>query len=216
MRRFVVVMLFAVVGLVASTTDASAQFDLSRALNSLLGAKDKVKEKEAVEPAKTPYDTLAEQAVSPSKLTGVWLYHSATVEYLGANPLADVALAQLEGYAQAELRGAGVLPGFFGLTLRRNGVAYLSHEDDIYEGRYKYNSSDASVTISTTVNDMTLSLGGYVKQSGTRMELLLDAADAMTLFKELFPEYKTNSMVISADAAIKSFGDVFISIRFTR
>lgn len=205
-------MVLAVVGLVASTTDATAQLDLSRALNTLLGGK----ENSAPATIKTPYDILAESAVAPSKLTGVWLYHSATVEYLGANPLADVALAQLEGYAQAELRGAGVLAGYFGLTLRRNGVAYLSHEDDIYEGRYKYNAEDASVAISTTLNDTTLSLGGYIKQSGTRMELLLDAADAMTLFKELFPEYKTNSMVISADAAIKSFGDVFISIRFTR
>ena len=203
-----------VAGLITSATEATAQLDLSRALTTLLGAnKDKNTPEQDV---KNPYELIAEAAVSPSKLTGVWLYHSATVEYLGVNPLADVALNQLEGYAQAELRGAGVLPGYFGLTLRRNGVAYLSHKDDIFEGRYKYNASDASVTISTKVNDMTLSLGGYIKQSGSRMELLLDAADAMTLFKELFPEYSTNYMVISADAAIKSFGDVYISIRFTR
>lgn len=207
-------MAIVVAGLITSATEATAQLDLSRALTTLLGAnKDK---KTPEQDVKSPYELLAEAAVSPSKLTGVWLYHSATVEYLGVNPLADVALNQLEGYAQAELRGAGVLPGYFGLTLRRNGVAYLSHKDDIFEGRYKYNASDASVTISTKVNDMTLSLGGYIKQSGSRMELLLDAADAMTLFKELFPEYSTNSMVISADAAIKSFGDVYISIRFTR
>lgn len=210
MRKIIIIALLTIVGL-ATTTEASAQFDLSRALNSLLGHEDA-----DAEPAKSPYMVMAESAPQASKLTGVWLYNSAAVEYLGTNPLADVALSQLEGYALAELRGAGVLPGYFGLTLRRNGVAYLSHEDQIFEGKYRYNPADASVVIEATVNNIPMSLSGYIKQQSTRMEVLIDAEDAMTLFQELLPEYKTNSMVVSADSAIKTFGDIFIAIRFTR
>ncbi|MBQ8493306.1 MAG: DUF4923 family protein [Alistipes sp.] len=211
MKKTIFMLMLVAVGLCASPTDASAQFDLSRALNSLLGGGE-----ETTEPAKSPYTLMAESAPQPSKLTGVWLYNSAAVEYLGTNPLADVALSQLEGYALAELRGAGVVPGYFGLTLRRNGVAYLSHEDDIFEGRYTYTAADASVIIEATVNNIPMSLSGYIKQSGTRMEVLIDAADAMALFQHLFPEYKTNSMVVSADSAIRTFGDIFIAVRFTR
>lgn len=210
MRKIIIIALLAVVGLM-TTTEASAQFDLSRALNSLLGA-----ERADAEPAKSPYAVIAESAPQASKLTGVWLYNSAAVDYLGTSPLADVALSQLEGYALAELRGAGVLPGYFGLTLRRNGVAYLSHEDQIFEGRYRYNPDDASVVIEATINNTPMSLGGYIKQESTRMEVLIDAEDAMSLFLELFPEYNTNSMVVSANSVIKTFGDIYISIRFTR
>ena len=199
-----------VAALSITATEASAQFDLSRALNSLLA------QPEPQAQTKSPYDILAETAPKHSKITGIWLYDSVGVEYLGINPLADVALQQIEAYALAELRGAGVLPGFFGLTLRRSGVAYLSYEDDIFEGRYDYSEEDASLKISTTVDGMPMSLKGYLKMVNGLLVVMIDANDAMDLFLRLYPEYKTNQTVISAQSTLKSFGDTYISIKHRR
>lgn len=208
-------MVLVVVGLLGSAAEASAQIDLSRALNSLLGS-EKSSTNTTGEPTKTPYDYLAERAPSPSKITGVWLYHSAAIEYLGTLPFADVALSQLEAVGLAELRAKGVVPGFFGLTVRRNGVVYLSYEDEIYEGSYSYNATDASLKVEASVDGTAMTADGYLKIEDGRLVLMLDARDVMSILLKAYPEYRNNSTVLSAESTLRSFDGVYLAIRFSR
>ena len=59
----------------------------------------------SAEPTSTmpsPYDTLRDNAPQRSKLLGTWQYKAASLEYLGDNPLAEVALAQIEVMGTSE------------------------------------------------------------------------------------------------------------------
>ena len=201
-----------VVGVVTPATEASAQFDLSRALNSLLGGAPAAEG----QPTKSGYELLAESAPQLSKITGVWLYHSVGLENLSVNPLADIAIPQVEAYLLAELRGARVSAGFYGLTVRRNGVVYLSYGDEIYDGKFTYNADDASLTLSTKIEGVPVSVDGYLKIEDGRLVVLLDANALLSALVKAFPEYRTDQTVVSAQSILKNFTGVYIALRHSR
>ncbi|MBP3548228.1 MAG: DUF4923 family protein [Alistipes sp.] len=212
MKRLTIIAVLLVAALVGLPAEASAQFDLSRALGAFLGEP----EDPNAEPQPTPYDLLRENAPQPSKLTGVWLYDAMALEMLAVNPLAEAALKQMEGYLQAELRGAGIGPGYFGLTLRRNGVAFLSHEDLVFEGRYIYKVEDASVRVEATIEGVSLSIGGYVKMMKGALVLLLDAKDIVAATLKLYPEYAADPTVATAQGMLRSIEGVYLGLKFRR
>lgn len=192
--------------------EVSAQFDLGKALGQLLGGS-------ATTPAAdvpTPYDRLRENAPAKSKLMGTWQYKSATVEYLGDNPLADAALKSVEGYGLAELKKLGVIEGCCSLTLRRNGLAVVATRDELQEGTFTYDESDASVVIKSTYDGKSYRADGYVKIVGGRLIVMVDALDVLKEILKASPELATDQTVITTKALLESFGDVYISAMWVR
>ena len=192
--------------------EVSAQFDLGKALGQLLGGS-------ATTPAAdvpTPYDRLRENAPAKSKLMGTWQYKSATVEYLGDNPLADAALKSVEGYGLAELKKLGVIEGCCSLTLRRNGLAVVATRDELQEGTFTYDESDASVVIKSTYDGKSYRADGYVKIVGGRLIIMVDALDVLKEILKASPELATDQTVITTKALLESFGDVYISAMWVR
>lgn len=192
--------------------EVSAQFDLGKALGQLLG-------ESAAKPTAdvpTPYDRLRENAPAKSKLMGTWQYKSATVEYLGDNPLADAALKSVEGYGLAELKKLGVIEGCCSLTLRRNGLAVVATRDELQEGTFTYDESDASVVIKSTYDGKSYRADGYVKIVGGRLIVMVDALDVLKEILKASPELATDQTVITTKALLESFGDVYISVMWVR
>lgn len=192
--------------------EVSAQFDLGKALGQLLG-------ESAAKPAAdvpTPYDRLRDNAPAKSKLMGTWQYKSATVEYLGDNPLADAALKSVEGYGLAELKKLGVIEGCCSLTLRRNGLAVVATRDELQEGTFTYDESDASVVIKSTYDGKSYRADGYVKIVGGRLIVMVDALDVLKEILKASPELATDQTVITTKALLESFGDVYISVMWVR
>ena len=85
MKRILLLSVVMVLGCVAPFT-ASAQFDLGKALGGLLGAAA------TPQPTVSPYDEIRDNAPARSKILGTWQYKTASLEYLGSNALAAVAL----------------------------------------------------------------------------------------------------------------------------
>lgn len=198
--------------IVIAPVEVSAQFDLGKALGQLLGGS-------ATTPAAdvpTPYDRLRENAPAKSKLMGTWQYKSATVEYLGDNPLADAALKSVEGYGLAELKKLGVIEGCCSLTLRRNGLAVVATRDELQEGTFTYDESDASVVIKSTYDGKSYRADGYVKIVGGRLIVMVDALDVLKEILKASPELATDQTVITTKALLESFGDVYISAMWVR
>lgn len=192
--------------------EVSAQFDLGKALGQLLGESAA----KPVADVPTPYDRLRENAPAKSKLMGTWQYKSATVEYLGDNPLADAALKSVEGYGLAELKKLGVIEGCCSLTLRRNGLAVVATRDELQEGTFTYDESDASVVIKSTYDGKSYRADGYVKIVGGRLIVMVDALDVLKEILKASPELATDQTVITTKALLESFGDVYISVMWVR
>ena len=87
------ILLLALVSFVAFPESVSAQFDLSKALGSLLGGSSK---STTTTTTNDPYKKLAEAAPAASTLNVSWSYDSATFTYLGNYPLADCMLSSAE------------------------------------------------------------------------------------------------------------------------
>lgn len=192
--------------------EVSAQFDLGKALGQLLGESATT----SAADVPTPYDRLRENAPARSKLMGTWQYKSATVEYLGDNPLADAALKSVEGYGLAELKKLGVIEGCCSLTLRRNGLAVVATRDELQEGTFTYDESDASVVIKSTYDGKSYRADGYVKIVGGRLIVMVDALDVLKEILKASPELATDQTVITTKALLESFGDVYISVMWVR
>lgn len=210
MRRVILAFVVAVAGLMASATEAAAQFDLSRALNALVEAQA------AASTQKSAYDLLAESAPQSSKLTGVWLYQSVSLENLGANPIAELALPQIEGYLAAALRNERVSAGAYGLTVRRNGVVFLSYGDEIIEGKYRYNAEDATVRITATHGKITLDARGYVAIKDGKLIVYLDANELYAALLQVYPEYRNDPTAMSIESTLRGFTGVYIALKHSR
>lgn len=210
MRRVILAFVVAVAGLMASATEAAAQFDLSRALNALVEAQA------AASTQKSAYDLLAESAPQSSKLTGVWLYQSVSLENLGANPIAELALPQIEGYLAAALRNERVTAGAYGLTVRRNGVVFLSYGDEIIEGKYRYNAEDATVRITATHGKITLDARGYVAIKDGKLIVYLDANELYAALLQVYPEYRNDPTAMSIESTLRGFTGVYIALKHSR
>lgn len=210
MKRFVALLILALLCAVVAPSEASAQFDLGKALGQLLGAPAQNTSKPS------PYDEIRSTAPVRSKTLGTWQYKSATLQYLGDNPLAEMALSQLEGYGLAELRKHGIIEGCCSLTLRRNGMAVLSTRDALQDGTINYDETTSGMTLSTVIDGETYNAKGYLRIVSERLLVMIDARDVLKMLIKNYPELATDQTYIMAQGVLQSFGDIYLTIVFIR
>ena len=210
MKRFVALLILALLCAVVASSEASAQFDLGKALGQLLGAPAQDTSKPS------PYDEIRSTAPARSKTLGTWQYKSATLQYLGDNPLAEMALSQLEGYGLAELRKHGIIEGCCSLTLRRNGMAVLSTRDALQDGTINYDETTSGMTLSTVIDGETYNAKGYLRIVSERLLVMIDARDVLKMLIKNYPELATDQTYIMAQGVLQSFGDIYLTIVFIR
>lgn len=210
MKRFVALLILALLCAVVAPSEASAQFDLGKALGQLLGAPAQDTSKPS------PYDEIRSTAPARSKILGTWQYKSATLQYLGDNPLAEMALSQLEGYGLAELRKHGIIEGCCSLTLRRNGMAVLSTRDALQDGTINYDETTSRMTLSTVIDGETYNAKGYLRIVSERLLVMIDARDVLKMLIKNYPELATDQTYIMAQGVLQSFGDIYLTIVFIR
>lgn len=210
MKRFVALLILALLCAVVAPSEASAQFDLGKALGQLLGAPAQDTSKPS------PYDEIRSTAPARSKTLGTWQYKSATLQYLGDNPLAEMALSQLEGYGLAELRKHGIIEGCCSLTLRRNCMAVLSTRDALQDGTINYDETTSGMTLSTVIDGETYNAKGYLRIVSERLLVMIDARDVLKMLIKNYPELATDQTYIMAQGVLQSFGDIYLTIVFIR
>lgn len=210
MKRFVALLILALLCAVVAPSEASAQFDLGKALGQLLGAPAQDTSKPS------PYNEIRSTAPARSKTLGTWQYKSATLQYLGDNPLAEMALSQLEGYGLAELRKHGIIEGCCSLTLRRNGMAVLSTRDALQDGTINYDETTSGMTLSTVIDGETYNAKGYLRIVSERLLVMIDARDVLKMLVKNYPELATDQTYIMAQGVLQSFGDIYLTIVFIR
>ena len=200
------------VAMMLTPATAMAQLDFGAALGAFLGAAQP-QQQDVV----SPYDAIRENAPAKSKILGTWQYKSASREYLGTpNPIADVALAQVEGIGISALQNRGVVEGCCSLTLRRNGMAILATRDTLQDGVMTYDEESAKVEFSTTVEGVTYTAKGYIRIVSDRLVVLLDARDAMNIVAKSTPSITSDQMFLTAKEVLKTVGDVYLAIAFVR
>lgn len=213
--------------MVALPTTASAQLDLGKALGALFGAltESGQKEQPAEQPAtteqpglptKTIFDVLAENAPSARALQGTWLYEDASAEYFGSSPLADMAIAQGEQFVKSQLLTHGLKPGSFSLYLRRSGTGTITFGERTLTGRYAYNASKGTIVISGTVNNVAVSVSGYVRYEDGKLDILVDAQSALNALLKVYPELATDQTVQMVSGLVASFPGVYAVASFSR
>ena len=208
MRRLFFAIL-CVVGL-GVTTEASAQIDLGKALGTLLN------EATTAQPTVDHYAVLRENAPAKSKILGTWHYLSARVEYLGANSIASMAIPQLETFVLSELKRNGIVEGCCSLTLNRKGTAVIGTLDQVYEGNYSYDPTTAKVKASYLYNKHTYAVSGYLKPVSSRIAVLVDMRDILRELTIVRPSLATDENFLLIKGVVDSFGDIYLSILFSR
>ena len=205
MKRMIIALLMAVVGVVALPTTASAQFDLSK-IGSLFGGSSS-------KSTKSPYTTLAENAPQKSQVLGVWKYSSICVEYLGTSAFADASVSQLNSFASTELKEAGIMPGCFTIKLQSNGKGSLSYEDMVYEGSYTYDSAKARFVLTVVTDDgKTLSCNGFLKIVNGKLGMMIKAEDALNAVSVAAPELRADSTFLMIQGVVDSFSGIYLTL----
>lgn len=162
----------------------------------------------------SPFEVLAANAPSGRALCGSWLYEDAGAEFLGKNPLADMAISQVEPYAKAQVEAAGITPGSFSVVLRRNGTGTITYKERSLSGRYVYDEESAKIIISGSVNNVASSVSGYVRLVDDRLEVLLDAQSSLDALLKVYPELATNQTVQMVSGVLASFAGVYVCASF--
>lgn len=162
----------------------------------------------------SPFEVLAANAPSGRALCGSWLYEDAGAEFLGKNPLADMAISQVEPYAKAQVEAAGIKPGSFSVVLRRNGTGTITYKERSLSGRYVYDEESAKIIISGSVNNVASSVSGYVRLVDDRLEVLLDAQSSLDALLKVYPELATNQTVQMVSGVLASFAGVYVCASF--
>ena len=168
------------------------------------------------QPQKSPFEILAENAPSARQLQGSWLYSDAGAEYLGVNPLADMAIAQVEQYAKSRIVAAGIKPGSFSVTLRRNGTGTITFGERTLSGRYVYNAENATIIISGTINNVAVSVSGYVRYADGNLDILVEATSALDALLKVYPELATDQTVQMVSGMLSSFPGVYAKATFSQ
>ena len=168
------------------------------------------------QPQKSPFEILAESAPSARLLQGSWLYSDAGAEYLGVNPLADMAIAQVEQYAKSRIVAAGIKPGSFSVTLRRNGTGTITFGERTLSGRYVYNAENATIIISGTINNVAVSVSGYVRYADGNLDILVEATSALDALLKVYPELATDQTVQMVSGMLSSFPGVYAKATFSQ
>lgn len=168
------------------------------------------------QPQKSPFEILAENAPAARQLQGSWLYSDAGAEYLGVNPLADMAIAQAEQYAKSRIVAAGIKPGSFSVTLRRNGTGTITFGERTLSGRYVYNAENATIIISGTINNVAVSVSGYVRYADGNLDILVEATSALDALLKVYPELATDQTVQMVSGMLSSFPGVYAKATFSQ
>lgn len=168
------------------------------------------------QPQKSPFEILAENAPAARLLQGSWLYSDAGAEYLGVNPLADMAIAQAEQYAKSRIVAAGIKPGSFSVTLRRNGTGTITFGERTLSGRYVYNAENATIIISGTINNVAVSVSGYVRYADGNLDILVEATSALDALLKVYPELATDQTVQMVSGMLSSFPGVYAKATFSQ
>ena len=187
---------------------ASAQIDLSKALGALLGATETSAEK-------NPLELIAESAPTAREVVRTWAYERLYFEYLGTNPLAEVALQQLDVTVQAALKREGIVSGAFTLTLRRNGTGFIMRDGAALDGKYSYNETKGRVEFSVLVNGTSYPCGGFFKLNSKDLIVMVDARDVFNIYLAESPQYRNDPTALTIQGILDSFKGVFISLYFT-
>lgn len=206
MRR-IITLISLCLALVAMPMSASAQFDLSKLFG---GSKTTTTTTTA-----DPYKKLAESAPAASALEGVWSYDSASFSYVGNNPLAQMAVAQLDPVLADVLRQMGVTKGSAQLQLK-GGKGTITHGKQSLGGEYRYTRSTAGVVASTTIDGKKISASGYIKCSAGKLTVMLDVKQMITAIKTVFPEYAKDQNLILVETLLRDIGDVYVVGRFIK
>lgn len=202
-----------VVGLFAFAPQrAVAQIDLGRALGQLFGAVAQ----QQPQAQKSPYDLLKENAPLKSKVLGTWQYKSAKMEYLGNNPLASVAIQQLETLGVAELQKLGIVEGCCSLTLRRNGLAVVATRDQQKDVYYTYDETTAKMTATFTYGQDEYSASGYLKMPNGRLVVMVNAQDVLDALAETSNLAADQNYMMVRSLVDGLGGGVYLSVLFER
>ena len=208
MKKSLYILIVAVVVALVPTT-ASAQFNLSRLLGGLSKVANAQTEKE------DPYQRLAEAAPSIYTLNGNWTYQSASFSYLGQNPLADIAIAQIDPIVASMLQQLKITPGSAKLRLN-GGKGTITHGDHKLDGSYVYTRSKASVVAETTLDGKTVKASGYVRYASGELTIMLDARELISAMTTLMPELKSDQNILLVETLIKDLKDVYVVGKFTK
>lgn len=168
------------------------------------------------QPQKSPFEILVENAPAARQLQSSWLYSDAGAEYLGVNPLADMAIAQVEQYAKSRIVAAGIKPGSFSVTLRRNGTGTITFGERTLSGRYVYNAENATIIISGTINNVAVSVSGYVRYADGNLDILVEATSALDALLKVYPELATDQTVQMVSGMLSSFPGVYAKATFSQ
>lgn len=212
MKRVFIVVAVALLGMVTLPETASAQWDLSKLTGLIKGGGNSSSTK------KSPYQTLAENAPATKRVIGNWSYESFSIDYLGSNAFADVAISQIEDIGREELMLAGIKAGSFSIKLNANGKGSFCYEDYVYEGSYTYDSSTARFRIQATAdNGKTLTCGGYLKMTAEgKLVIMLKAEDAVRAFKTMIPDADDDSTFEMIEDVVSNFSGLYLSLCCTR
>ena len=206
MKRFSL-LLCLVVGFVLSSTSAMAQIDLSKAFGALLGAAEAT-------PEQNPLELIAKSAPKARDVVRTWAYERLYFEYLGTNPLADVALQQLDGTVQAALKREGIVSGSFTLTLRRNGTGFIMRDGSAMDGEYAYNEAKGRAEFSVLVNGTKYRCGGFFKLKEENLVVMVDARDLYNIYLTESPQYRNDQTALTIQGILESFKGIYISLEF--
>ena len=212
MKRIVVIIM-AVVAASFMPATASAQFNISNALNALFGGSKKTEQQ--VE-QKSPYQLIAEAAPTAREIVGTWTYDSSDAEYLGSNQLANLAISQVKGVALSKLESYGITKGSFKVQIRRNGTGTITMGDKTLSGNYDYNPTPGAILFTGKVNGVSLSCNGFLKMKSGKLVVMVDADDAISAFKQAYPEYANHQLIQTLGGVLASFSEIYGAIYLTR
>ncbi len=204
MKRFIILVALMVIG-ISMPHEASAQFNLGKALNSLLGNDD--------EPSR--YETLKTNAPQQKSMLGTWYYASAKVEYFGNNVLADYAIDQLDDVAQSLLKDYGVDAGYFSLTLNYSGKITGTMGYDSLSGKYTYDKNNASVNLAVVIEGVDVVCSGYVEQYNNRLKFYLNANDVLKAYEKMGIDYSSYAISLAREV-IGQFDDIYFAVSFSK
>lgn len=209
MKKLFLSILLAIV--VAIPQESSAQIDLGKALGLLLG-----ESAQQQTPSRSPLAEIAEKAPAAKDLCHTWAYDRVYLKYLGTSPLADAALQQVDGSAQAALKNAGIVSGAFTFTLRRNGECFIMRDGEALDGSYEYIAEKGRVTLKTSFEGATYSNKGFFVKEGKNLVLMVDARDVLSTLLAIYPEYRTDQTVVMIDGILQQFKGVYVCVEFRR
>ncbi len=208
MKRFAL-LLGLVLMSVLYPASAMAQVDLSKAFGALLGAVETA-------PAENPLELIAKSAPKARDVVRTWAYEKLYFEYLGTNPLADVALQQLDSTVQAALKREGIVSGAFTLTLCRNATGFIMRDGSAIDGEYRYNEEKGRVEFSVLVNGTKYGCGGFFKLKDENLVVMVDARDLYDIYLAESPQYRNDQTALAIKGVLDGFPGVFISLEFSK